>query len=115
MAWAAVRQCVSTLPLPCQAGSPTTKMAATPRDSSIMSAIGFFLHCGRLGFLFLLFLEGLDGGLDLVVGPLVAIDLVAQFLPVPLLDLERPLLMVDKPALDGLRQRSERDHFRGRC
>src|SRR5262249_38004458 len=71
MAWAAVRQCVSTLPLPCQAGSPTTKMAATPRDSSIMSAIGFLFGCGRLGGLghAVLLVEGLDGGLHHVAVP----------------------------------------------
>src|SRR5215831_2262327 len=71
MAWAAVRQCVSTLPLPCQAGSPTTKMAATPLDSSIMSAIGFFLDCGRLGGLghVVLLVERLDGGFHHVAVP----------------------------------------------
>src|SRR5215471_17009199 len=71
MAWAAVRQCVSTLPLPCQAGSPTTKMAATPRDSSITSGIRVLLGRGRLGGLghVVLLVEGLDGGLHHVAVP----------------------------------------------
>src|SRR5262245_22364697 len=96
MACSAVRQWASTLPLPCQAGSPTTKIAALPRDSSMLAAKLLLAGCCGLGVLGvygsisstlfeLLFKGGLDRFLDHVAGPgqvVSVLDLVGVVLHV---------------------------------